>query len=115
MKFRSNFEHFDEKDDPHRFCIFEITDSENVVRQMSKKSRLRGCFNKENGKRAQKRFKYASRDLYHNHRSLPSQFSWRKSLLLTCQILGLLINTFAADEKHPVSNRDNLKIPTQMQ
>ena len=27
-----NFKHFELKDDPHRFCIFENTDSENVVR-----------------------------------------------------------------------------------
>ena len=27
-----NFQHFDKKDDPHRFLIPEITDSENVVR-----------------------------------------------------------------------------------
>ena len=41
--------------------------------------------------------------------------SWKKSLLLTCQILGLLVNTLAADEKYPVLNRDNLTIPIQMQ
>ena len=27
-----NVEHFKKKDDPHRFCISEIRDSENVVR-----------------------------------------------------------------------------------
>ena len=27
-----NVEHFEGKDDPHRFCISEITHSENVVR-----------------------------------------------------------------------------------
>ena len=32
LKFTLNFEHFEKKDDPHRFCISEITDSENVVR-----------------------------------------------------------------------------------
>ena len=32
LKSRSNFEHFKKKDDLHRFCNFEITDSENVVR-----------------------------------------------------------------------------------
>ena len=31
-KSRLNFEDFYKKYDPHRFCIFEITDSENVVR-----------------------------------------------------------------------------------
>ena len=37
------------------------------------------------------------------------------SLSLTCQILGLLANTFAADEKYPVLNRDNLTISIQIQ
>ena len=31
-KSKLNFKHFQKKDDPHRFCIFEVTDSENVVR-----------------------------------------------------------------------------------
>ena len=37
------------------------------------------------------------------------------SLFLTCQILGLLVNTMAADEKNPVLNKDNLMIPIQTQ
>ena len=37
------------------------------------------------------------------------------SLFLTCQILGLLVNTLAADEKNPVLNKDNLMIPIQTQ
>ena len=46
---------------------------------------------------------------------MPSQLSWKKSLLFTCQILVLLVNTLAANEKYPVLNRDNLTIPIQMQ
>ena len=34
---------------------------------------------------------------------------------MTCQILGLLFNTFATDEKYPLVNKDNLTIPIQMQ
>ena len=82
---------------------------------MSKKSRFRGCFDKQYGKRAQALLKSASQHLYHIHRSLPRKLSWKKSLLLTCKILGLLVNTLAADEKYPVLNRDNLAIPIQMQ
>ena len=37
------------------------------------------------------------------------------SLSLTWQLLGLLVNTLAADEKYPLLNRDNLAIPIQMQ
>ena len=32
LKSRFNFKHFEKKDDPQRFCILEVTDSENVVR-----------------------------------------------------------------------------------
>ena len=44
--------------------------------------------------------------------------SWKKSLFLIFQILGLLVNTLAADEKyllHLLLKRDNLLIPIQMQ
>ena len=82
---------------------------------MSKKSCFRGPFDKQHGKRAQALLKSASQHLYHIHRSLPRKLSWKKSLLLTCKILGLLVNTLAANEKYPVLNRDNLAIPIQMQ
>ena len=82
---------------------------------MSKKSRFRGPFDKQHGKRAQALLKSTLQHLDDIHRSLPRKLSWKKSLLLTCQILGLLVNTLATDEKYPVLNRDNLTIPIQMQ
>ena len=81
----------------------------------SKKSPLRRPFNKQHGKRAQALFKSASQHLYHIHWLLRSQLSWKTSLLLTCQILGLLVNILSADEKYPVLSRDNLTIPIQTQ
>ena len=113
--FSWNFEHFNKKDDPHRFCNFEITDSKNVVREMSKNSRFRGHFDKEHGKCAETLMKSGSVHLYPIVWSLKSLLSWKKSLLLACQILGLLVNTLAANKKNPVLNRDNLTIPIQMQ
>ena len=115
FKSRLNLKHFQKKDDPYTFFIFEVTDSENIVRQMSKKSRFRGCFNKEYGKRAQALLKCASQHLYHIHWSLAGKLCSKNSLVLTCQILGLLVNTFAADENYQVLNRDNLRIHIQMQ
>ena len=82
---------------------------------MPKKSRFRGCLEKLQGKGAKTPLKSESQHLYHIHWSLKSQLSWKRSLLLTCKILGLLDNTLAADEKYPVLNRDNLTIPIQMQ
>ena len=52
---------------------------------------------------------------FHIHWPLPSQLSWKTSLLLTCQILGLLVSTLAADEMYLLLNRDNMTISIQMQ
>ena len=82
---------------------------------MSKSSRSRGSFNKQHGKRAKALSKYVSQHLYHIHWSLANQFSWKKSLLLTCKILVLPVNTLTVDEKYPVPNRENLTIHIQMQ
>ena len=81
---------------------------------MSKKSRSRGQFDRQHGKSAQALLKSASQHHYHIHRSLLNKLSWKKSLLLTCKILGLLVNTLDADEKHPVLKRDNLTIAIQL-
>ena len=82
---------------------------------MPKEACFRGLFEKQHGQRAQALFKSASQQLYTIHQSVPRQLSWKKSLLLTCEILGLLVNTLATDEKYPVFNRDKLTIPIQMQ
>ena len=82
---------------------------------MSKKSRFRGFFGKQYGKRVQAVLKSASQHLYDIHWSLARRLSSKTSLLLTCQILGRLVKTLAADEKYPVLNRDNLKIRIHMQ
>ena len=82
---------------------------------MSEKFSFRGCFDKQYGKHAQTQLNSASQHLYHVYWSLARKFCSKKSLLLTCQILGLLVNTLATDEKYPVLNRDNLTIPIEMQ
>ena len=82
---------------------------------MSKKSRFRGPFEELHGKRSQTLLKFAPQTLYLTHLPLVSQLSWKKSLLLTCKILGLLLNRYAANEKYQVLNRENLMIPIQMQ
>ena len=82
---------------------------------MSKKSCFRGPFDKQHGKRAQTLLPSASQHIYHIYLSVSRQLSWSKSLLFTCQIFGLLVNTLAADDMYPLLNRYNLKIPIQMQ
>ena len=75
---------------------------------MSKKSHFRGTLDKQHGKVAEALSKSASQHIYPIHWPLISQLS------LTCQILGLLVNTLAADEKYTALNRDNLTILIQM-
>ena len=82
---------------------------------MFKKSCFRGCCKKQYDKGSQTLLKSASHQLYLIHWSLAKKLCLEKSLLLTCQFLGVLVNTLAADEKYPGLNRDNLEIPIQMQ
>ena len=70
---------------------------------------------KQHGKRAHALLKSASQHLYHIHWSVSRKLSWKKFLLLTCQILALLVNTLAVNEKYLFLNRDNLTIPIQIQ
>ena len=115
LKFILNGKYFETKYDPHRFCISEITDFEHVFRYTSKKSCLRGHFDKQHGKRAEPLLKSTSKHLYHIHWSLPSQMTCKKSLFSIFQVLGHLVNKLPADEKYPSLNRDNWTIPIQMQ
>ena len=82
---------------------------------MCKKSRFRGPFAKQHGARAQPLLKLASQHLDHIHRSLPRKLSWKRFCLMTWQILGLHVNTLAANERYLVLHKDNLTIPIQMQ
>ena len=43
------------------------------------------------------------------------KFSWKKSLLVICKILGLFFNTLPADGKYFLLKRDNLTQPIQME
>ena len=63
------------------------------------------------GKRVQTMLRSVSKHFDHIHWSLAAKLCSKKSLLLTSQILGLLLNTLAAHEVYPVLNRDNITIP----
>ena len=81
---------------------------------MSKKFCFSGHFEKQYGKLAQTLFKSASQHIYHIYLSVSRKVSWSMSLLLKCQILGLLVNTFPADRKYALLNWDKLTIPIQI-
>ena len=82
---------------------------------MFKKPRLRKPFDKQYGTRAKALLKSASQHIYHIYGTVPIIVSQKTSLLLTCQILGLLVNTRTADKMYRVLNGDNLTIPIKIQ
>ena len=69
---------------------------------------------KKHGKLAKKLFKSVRRHFYHIFRSQRRILSLKKSLLVICKILRLFFNTFTADDKYSLLNRDNLMPPIQM-
>ena len=85
----------------------------NLVRSMSKKSRFKGSFGKQHGKRAQTLLKFSWQSLYHIYWSLWTQLTCKKSLLVICKISRLFPNTLSADGKYSLFNRDNLTQPIQ--
>ena len=82
---------------------------------MSKKSRFRGCLDKQYGKLAQALLKSTPQHPYHIHWSLETKLCSKKSFLLTCEILRHLVKTLDTDEKYLVLNKYNLRIPIQIQ
>ena len=87
----------------------------NVVRSTSKKSRLRGSFEKQHGKCAQTLLKCQGQLLGWIYWSLWRPLSYKKSLLVICKISRLFPNTLSADGKYSLLNRDNLTQPIQME
>ena len=53
--------------------------------------------------------------LYHICLSLQTRLSLSKSFLVICKNLRLFVNTFTADVKYSLLNRDNLMQPIPMQ
>ena len=93
----------------------KLRSPKNKVRSMSIKSRFKGTFQKEDGKRAQTFLKFAWQNLYQIYCLLWMQLTCEKSLLVTCKIWRLFINTLSADGKYSLFNRDNLTQPIQRQ
>ena len=93
----------------------KLRSPKNKVRSISIKSRFKGSFKKQHGKRAQTLLKFAWQNLYHIYWSLWQQLTLKKSLLGRCKISGLLPNTLSVDGKYSLLNRENLTQPIQMQ
>ena len=63
-----------------------------VVKQISKKYRFRGRFDKQHAKGDQTLLKSEPHNLYHIYCSMWRQLSWKNSLLVKCKVLRMFIN-----------------------
>ena len=78
-----------------------------MVRSISKKSRFRGLFEKQDGKPAKRLFMFERQHLYHILWSLLGEFSCKKSLLVIWKIFRLFVNTVTTDDKYSLFNKHN--------
>ena len=97
------------------YALRKLRTPKGVIRQMSKKSRFRRPYNQQHGKASQTLLKSAWQHLYHIYWSMWKKLSWKKSRLVICKMLGLFVNTLAADHKYSLLNCDKLMEPIQMQ
>ena len=93
----------------------KLRSPKNKVRSISIKSRFKGSFGKQHGKRTQTLLKFAWQHLYGIYWSLWTGFSYKKSLLVICKISRLFPNTLSADGKYSNFKRDNLRQRIYMQ
>ena len=93
----------------------KLRSPKNLVRSMSIKSRFKGSFGKQHGKRVQTLLKCQWELLYHIYWTLLRKLSDKKSLLVTWKFSRLFPKRLSADGKYCLLNRDNLTQPIQMQ
>ena len=62
----------------------------------------------KHGKQAETLLKSQRQHFYHSSWSLWLIFSWKKSILVICKILGLFVNPLTADDKYSLLNWGNL-------
>ena len=93
----------------------KLRTQKNRVMSMPKKSRFKGSFVKQHGKCAQTLLKCQGQLLWHIYWSLLRQLSYKKSLLVICNIRRLFPDTLSDNGKYSLFNRDNLTQLIQMQ
>ena len=87
----------------------------NMVTSMSKKSRFKGSFGKQHGKRAQTLLKFAWQYLYHIYWVLWMELTCKESLLVICKISRLFPKTLTFDSKYSIFKGGHLTQTIQMQ
>ena len=89
--------------------------AKNLLRSISKKTRFREPFERQNGKGTSSLLKFERQHLHQIYWSMWRQLTYKKSLLVIYKIFRMFVNTLSADGQYSVLNRQNLTQPIQMQ
>ena len=115
MESPSNFKYFRKQDDRDSQCISEITDSQSLVRPLSRKLRFKTSFDSQRVNGYETIVKAAWQNSYQFFLSLWREMTWNISPLLKLEILGVFVNTLTADDRYPKRDCENLQLSIQMQ
>ena len=86
-----------------------------LVKPLSGKHRFKTSFDSQHVKVSKTLVKYAWKHFYQIFWSLWGKMIWKISLLLKFEILGVFVNTLAADGNYRVRYNENLPFSIQMQ
>ena len=93
----------------------KIQTVKDFVRPHSKKRRVRTPFESQHVKGSQTLVKFVWEYFYQILLTLWGKLIWKTSPLVTCEILGVFVNTLTADDKYRVLDCGNLLLPIQSQ
>ena len=113
-KFIVNFEHIEKKMTLIADTSLNLRTLKYIVREMSKKFRLRGAFDKWDGKQDQTLLKSERQHPYHIYWSLWRKLELKKSLWAICSVWGLFVNPLRAHDKYSLLNSGYLLQHFQM-
>ena len=115
LEFTSNFKHFEQKMIVIANVFPQLLTVEDLVRPLYKKRCFRTPFDSQHVKGSRTPLKSAWEQFYHIFSSLWKKLIWKMSLLVMCEMLGVIVNTFTGDGVYPFRNCESLKLPIQMQ
>ena len=95
-------------------AFFNIRTPKYVVKEMSKKSRFGGAFDKWHGKWVETLLKSKRQQLCHIYWSLWRILQLKRSLWLLCKVWGPFVNPLNPDHKYSLLSRGNLLQDFQM-
>ena len=106
--YSQSFKYFEKKVTLIAGVIPKSQTVEAVVTQMSKKSRFRAPCDSQHVNGSQTHVKSSWQHCYHNFSSLWAKVTWKMSLLVIFEILGLFVNTLTTNDKYSFRNSELL-------